>query len=438
MEGLHAKNQALNIESKSPENKTKNLLRSLSNLRIEGVNDHVLRATAGCIVYNDGSKKRQILLDVSTMVHADSSAGIQRVVRSLMQELMGNYTKTFDVRPIYWDGVQYQYANELGTTILKKGREDDYPVDFFQDDIYLSIDLNLHLTDQAYETHTYWRNRGVKFFFIVYDILPLRHPEWWPTNIFDIFKKWILKSIEVASGLICISFTVAEDVRDYLKVSPSLVENEDFFIRYFHLGADIENSIPSFGVPDTAKDVLEQIKSRGSFLMLGILEPRKGHMQTLLAFDRLWNHNQDINLVIVGKQGWMVDELVDRMRNHPELGKRLFWLDSISDEYLKKVYAASTCLIVASEGEGFGLPLIEASCHKLPILARDIPVFREVAGDHASYFRGMEAKDMADAIHQWLESLKNGEAPSSEGMPYLTWKESARQLMETILGESVQ
>ena len=134
----------------------------------------------------------------------------------------------------------------------------------------------------------------------------------------------------------------------------------------------------------------------------------------------------------------MVDELVDRMRNHPELGKRLFWLDSISDEYLKKVYAASTCLIVASEGEGFGLPLIEASCHKLPILARDIPVFREVAGDHASYFRGMEAKDMADAIHQWLESLKNGEAPSSEGMPYLTWKESARQLMETILGESVQ
>jgi len=37
--------------------------------------------------------------------------------------------------------------------------------------------------------------------------------------------------------------------------------------------------------------------------------------------------------------------------------KRLFWLEGISDEYLEKVYAASSCLIAASEGEGFGLPL---------------------------------------------------------------------------------
>ena len=56
----------------------------------------------------------------------------------------------------------------------------------------------------------------------------------------------------------------------------------------------------------------------------------------------------------------------------------MLWLEGISDEYLDKVYAASTCLIAASEGEGFGLPLIEAAQHKLPIIARDIPVFREV------------------------------------------------------------
>ena len=65
-------------------------------------------------------------------------------------------------------------------------------------------------------------------------------------------------------------------------------------------------------------------------------------------------------------------------RRLQEIGNRLFWLEGISDEYLEKIYDAATCLIAASEGEGFGLPLIKVAQHKLPIIARDIPVFREV------------------------------------------------------------
>ena len=49
-----------------------------------------------------------------------------------------------------------------------------------------------------------------------------------------------------------------------------------------------------------------------------------------------------------------------------------FRLQGISDEYLEQVYAASTCLIAASINEGFGLPLIEAARHGIPIVARDI------------------------------------------------------------------
>jgi glycosyltransferase involved in cell wall biosynthesis len=120
--------------------------------------------------------------------------------------------------------------------------------------------------------------------------------------------------------------------------------------------------------------------------MVGTLEPRKGHQQALAACEQLWADGVDANQVIVGKQGWMVEALVERMTHHAELNRRLFWLDGISDEFLEQVYAASACLIAASYGEGFGLPLIEAAQHKLPIVARDIPVFREVAGSHAHYF----------------------------------------------------
>jgi glycosyltransferase involved in cell wall biosynthesis len=125
----------------------------------------------------------------------------------------------------------------------------------------------------------------------------------------------------------------------------------------------------------------------------------------------------------------MVDMLADKLRQHPELGKHLFWLEGISDEYLEKVYTASSSLIAASEGEGFGLPLIEAAQHKLPIIARDIPVFREVAGEHAFYFRGQKPADLADAVQRWLSLNSEGLAPQSTRMPWLTWSESAQQLI---------
>ena len=158
-------------------------------------------------------------------------------------------------------------------------------------------------------------------------------------------------------------------------------------------------------MPDDAESTLNLLSLRPSFLMVGTVEPRKGHTQALAAFEKLWEQGLDANLVIVGNQGWNMESLADRLRHHPEQGKRLFWLEGISDEYLEKIYAASTCLIAASEGEGFGLPLIEAAQHKLPIIARDIPVFREVAGEHAHYFNGLEPQVLADAIKHWLTSV---------------------------------
>ena len=111
----------------------------------------------------------------------------------------------------------------------------------------------------------------------------------------------------------------------------------------------------------------------------------------------------------------------------------LFWLEGISDEYLEKVYAASTCLIAASYGEGFGLPLIEAAQRKLPIIARDIPVFREVAGEHAYYFDSRDPQGLAHAIEQWLRLYEKGTYPKSDNMPWLTWKESAADLFKKVL-----
>ena len=118
------------------------------------------------------------------------------------------------------------------------------------------------------------------------------------------------------------------------------------------------------------------------------------------------------------------------MRQHPERGQRLFWLEGVSDEFLEKVYAAADGLLAASLDEGFGLPLIEAAQKRLPILARDIPVFREVAADHACFFCADNPSELGEAISAWHAG---GFKPSAVQMPWLTWRQSADNLQRILL-----
>ena len=169
------------------------------------------------------------------------------------------------------------------------------------------------------------------------------------------------------------------------------------------------------------------------FLVVGTVEPRKGHAQCLAAFEELWAAGKDIDLVVVGKQGWMVDDLAERMRNHAEAGKRLHWFSKASDADLNALYEKCTALLAMSQDEGFGLPLIEAAKHGLPIIARDILVFREIAGEHAAYFSGSRGSDFASALSAWIDRHGRGDVPASAGMPWLTWAGSAERLVDVVL-----
>ncbi len=411
------------------------LLRSIAEINDVGKPTGAdLVSVADCIAFNIGrDAPNQLLLDVSEIVRRDAKSGIQRVVRSLLRQFVENPPQGMDVRPIYFDGVRYKYASVFIAAFVGIESQDvtDDIVDFCQGDIYLALDLNAHMIDEMYDFHMRLQCRGIKLYFIVYDILLVQHPEWWPEGTSVIFEAWLRSISQVSTGLVCISEAVAEEVRAWLKQNPPQRLSGPT-VNSFHLGADVENSLPSKGMPESAQGVLDALNTKPSFLMVSTVEPRKGHAQTLAAFELLWAQNVDINLVIVGKRGWLVDKLINKIQQHPELNQHLYWLEGISDEYLSQVYAASTCLIVASEGEGFGLPLIEAAQHNKPIIARDIPVLREVAGEYAFYFSGLGTEELADVIITWLVLFQNGGHPKSEGMHCLTWQESALQLKTQI------
>lgn len=388
---------------------------------------------------------RQILVDVSALVQTDLKTGVERVTRSILLNLLLDPPAGYRIEPVFATSGNhgYRYARRFALTLLdcpSVGLEDD-PIEFQTGDIFLGLNLNHHAVTAQTCYLELLRNAGVRIFFVVYDLLPILIPEVFPPGTDDLHENWLKSISRVSDGVVCISRSVANEVAEWLKTSEQR-RLRPLMVDWIHIGADIENSVPTQGLPDDSSLVLKLLSARPSFLMVGTIEPRKGYLQTIAAFEQLWDSGVDANLVIVGKEGWKdfpeelcrtIPEIVSRLRHHPELGRRLFWLEGISDEYLELIYATCTCLIAASEGEGFGLPLIEAAQHKLPIIARDIPVFREVAGNHAFYFNGKEPTDLAGAVVRWLELYRSGKNPASDGMPWLSWRQSTERLLSIIL-----
>jgi glycosyltransferase involved in cell wall biosynthesis len=395
--------------------------------------------TAGMMAANAlPAAPRQLLVDISALVLADFKTGIQRVVRSILLALIKEPPPGFRIEPVYSEGGNrsYRYARRFTCGMLDVAplALEDAPMEARAGDIFLGLDLATNNTTQNQPYLQALRSRGVKIWFTVYDLLPLLRPDCFPFGAEKYYGDFIDTIALVADGIVTISRAVADELAEWLAQRPSrrLVPLK---LAHFHLGADIDASAPSRGLPENAAHTLQALRATPTLLMVGTLEPRKGQAQALAACELLWARGVAVNLVIVGKNGWLVDALAERLASHPERERHLFWFNGVSDEMLVQLYEHSSALLAASEGEGFGLPLIEAAQKGLPIIARGIPVFREVAGDHAFYFEGKEAADLAAAIEAWLALHAAGTAPASSGMPWLTWRQSALQLVDAVVHE---
>lgn len=369
---------------------------------------------------------KRLYVDISSLVLQDAKTGIQRVVRSVLSNLCLHPPAGYEVVPVYANVNQFGYydASAHVASLLKVPAQVEALIEPTAGDAFLGLDFSAHVLFLQRDFLEMMHQKGVNITFVVYDMLPLLRPDFFEVPLSFYFPKW-LEVIMQFDGAICISEAVAKTLTSYVQhKKPGL----DFDVRWFHLGADIEHSLPTQGLPDGVSEILSKIKSKLTFLMVGTIEPRKGYAQALNAFDMLWSHGHDIQLVVVGKVGWHVEEIAKRLKNHVEHNKRLFWFDRISDEFLMQLYAAASCYIAASEAEGFGLPLIEAAKYQLPIIARDIPVFREVAKANAYYFEGMKSEDLSTSILNWLLLYERKEHPRSEKMSFLTWEESVKQL----------
>ena len=378
--------------------------------------------------------QRQLFVDLSTLVVVDARSGIQRVVRSVLARLLASVPAGLRVEPVYTDGSGvYRYARNFTATYLglPTAMDRDSEIEACPGDIFLGLDLAAHLVPGMVGYFHRLRSCGVSLQFVLYDLLPALRPQWFPRDLVDHMQRWYRAITDVADRVIAISRSVADEYCGWLEASGLAVQSPR--IGYFHLGADIETSRPSVGVDATTLRKIGAIDGP-TVLMVGTIEPRNGHAEALDAFERLWASGIRAHLVVVGKRGWHMEAFAERMERHIENGHHLHWFEGVSDAALECLYDRSSLLLAASLAEGFGLPLIEAASRGLPLLVRDIPVFREVAGDGALYFEAGGPESLARSIEDALEAAETRSLPDPRSIRVLSWAESVEQLLNALDG----
>ncbi|MEP9377072.1 glycosyltransferase family 1 protein [Aquabacter sp. CN5-332] len=251
--------------------------------------------------------------------------------------------------------------------------------------------------DMEMEAYEAARAGGAEVVFLVHDILPVTMPTFYQYPWRQDFAQRLSRSFSTVSHYYCISQQTLSQVRAYGEWQGHAVRGS---IAYNGFDPAPERVTGAARLDDGVADLL----ARRPWLMVGTLEPKKGHADVIAALEHLWGEGYERPLVIVGRHGWMSEPIVDSIKNSPWLGTHLFWFEGLDDASLAAFYEGAHALLFGSLAEGFGLPLLEAISHSTPVIARNTLVAREILGEEGAYF-----SDMKELVARILEM----EAPAT-------------------------
>jgi glycosyltransferase involved in cell wall biosynthesis len=250
------------------------------------------------------------------------------------------------------------------------------------------------LDDAAYVKS--WRRQGLRPVVMVHDLIPLTHPQFCRAGEAARHSLRMRHVLQAAAGIIGNSQDTLDRLAEFareqsLAMPPSVAAP---------LGT---RALPRMG-SHTAPPAEPK---RPLFLMLGTIEPRKNHVLMLDVWRRLIaRHGQAApKLVIAGRRGWDIDAVTRQLDGDTTLRGHVLERGGCSDQELADWMGQAQALLQPSWTEGFGMPVAEALQQGLPVIASDLAVFREVAGEVPDYAPPADAQAWLDLIEAHSQAM---------------------------------
>jgi glycosyltransferase involved in cell wall biosynthesis len=165
-------------------------------------------------------------------------------------------------------------------------------------------------------------------------------------------------------------------------------------------------------------------------LFVGTLQPRKNLVRLIQAISLL--KNKDIKLVIIGKKGWMYEDILSAPEKF-DISDRVIFLHNVINSELPLFYKYASLFVLPSLYEGFGLPILEAMKYKCPVVTSKVSSLPEAGGEAALYINPEDVSEIAEKIDEVLVNTKLRERMVKLGdiqVKKFSWEKTASEVIK--------
>ena len=261
----------------------------------------------------------------------------------------------------------------------------------------------------------------------IHDLGHLHFPEAHPA-LQRLYHTWSTQwNARAASHLFADSKATREDIVQFCRVAP-----EKISVVYPAYDAQLYQPVRDDAVMERVKS---QYRVAGDYILaIGTIHPRKNYARLIEAFGKLDSKRSDLRLVIVGKRGWLSDEIYARVKSL-NLQSRISFLDYVPSSDMPALISGARLLAFPSLHEGFGLPVIEAQACGTPVITSMVSSLPEAAGDGALFVDPFDVDAIAGAMQRAMEDqalramlIENG----FRNVKRFSWEQSAGVVLKAI------
>lgn len=261
--------------------------------------------------------------------------------------------------------------------------------------------------------HRAMRRRGVKSIFMIHDLIPLTHAEYCRSGIDTAHRLRIHTALRHADGLIANS----RDTLDALGIEAH------------RANLPLPRSVVARLAPGiaTRSEELSPI-APPYFVMIGTIEPRKNHWFMLHLWRKLVEQLGEgaPKLVVIGRRGWECENVVDMLERCERIKGSVLEIPDCTDDQLRTWLQHARALVFPSFVEGYGMPLVESLVLGVPVLASDLGVFHEIAGDVPDYLDPLDGPGWLARIRAYAQvesPERDAQLARIQNFEVPTWRE---------------
>lgn len=263
-----------------------------------------------------------------------------------------------------------------------------------------------------------WVGRqGVRPIYMVHDLIPITHPEYCRAGEAERHRLRIRNMLETAAGIVGNSKATLHALEDF--------RNAELLQAVPMMPALLGIDVPA-AAARTPSD-------RPTFVVLGTIEARKNHLLLLQVWMRLVERlgSNAPRLLVIGQRGWECEQVFDLLDHCDTLKSAVVEIGGCSDRELAAHLASARALLFPSLVEGFGLPLAEALSAGTPVIASDLPVFREIGQGIPDFLDPLDGQAWEGAILAYADGIgpaRQAQLQRLQGYRPPTWDDHFRKV----------